>query len=518
MQEVTFNVYRGFIFFALGGLLFGYSIGVNSNVLAKGQLQCCRPGNPCTPTDAPGAGLFDFGYDMCYDFTALEVGFVSSLSLFGALLGSLLCFNLADVLGRKREALLGAVCYVAGAAIVGLAPMLAVVFLGLFVYGVGIGFAMHAAPLYIAEITPAQVRGSFISGKEVIIVLGIFLGFAVGAICSTWQTIGWRFMFGFAGLLGLVMGGGVAALPRSPRWLAFRAARQRDEGALLGQSWETEAKAALEFFRTKSSPNEIADELNRIFEDARASCSGTVARCTDSFSYPRPLLIGIGMVVLQQVTGQPSVLYFANTIFESAGFANSAALSSTGVGLVKLVATTVTVFRVDKYGRRILLQVGIAVMLVALILVGIGFVNRTCRVPVPISECALADVALPSSWAIVVVAALMLYVTGYQIGFGPIVWLLISEIFPLRVRGAAMSLAVAMNFSTNILGTFSLTYLLQALSPPGVFFLYAALTVVALIFVTVSVPETKGKTLEEIETMMAPKRSRDVGQQLAGRL
>jgi hypothetical protein len=138
-------------------------------------------------------------------------------------------------------------------------------------------------------------------------------------------------------------------------------------------------------------------------------------------------------------------------------------------------------------------------MLVALLLLAAGFMSRTCRTGGPVKDCAFADLALPSSWSAVVVVALMMYVVGYQIGFGPIVWLLISEIFPLRVRGPAMSIAVLMNFAANLVMTFTLEGLLQVLTPPGVFFMYSGLTVFSLIFVYFRCPETKGKTLEEIE-------------------
>merc|ERR1719316_1593936 len=308
------------------------------------------------------------------------------------------------------------------------------------------------------------------------------------------------------------MGIGLKPLPRSPRWLAFRQcmdAAQSSGGPLLGargQPLQEEARRALRFYRGTSTPAEVDDELEQIFADAESSCSEQKSSWTDSFSYPRPLGLGLMLVILQQVTGQPSVLYFANTIFQSAGFASASALSSSGIGLAKLLATLVTVWRVDNYGRRTLLLVGIAVMLVALLLLAAGFLSRTCRTGGPVQDCEFADVALPSGWASVVVVALMLYVVGYQIGFGPIVWLLISEIFPLRARGPAMSIAVLVNFAANLVMTFTLEGLLQVLTPPGVFFMYAGLTLLSFVFVRLACPETKGKTLEEIEAIMSNKK------------
>jgi MFS family permease len=456
--------------------------------------------------------MWENGYGLCYDFGSLEVGLITSLSIMGALVGCIVCFNFADQLGRNREAKIGAACYALGGAFAAASPNLAGVMFGLCVYGVGIGLAMHAAPLYIAEISPASVRGALVAAKEGVIVLGIFLGFAVGAVFMGMEG-GWRWMLTVGSVLGALMGVGLKPLPRSPRWLAFRQcmdAAQSSGGPLLGargQPLQEEARLALRFYRGTSTPAEVDDELEQIFADAEASClDAQKTRWTDSFAYPKPLGLGLMLVILQQVTGQPSVLYFANTIFQSAGFASASALSSSGIGLAKLLATLVTVWRVDNYGRRTLLLVGIAVMLVALLLLAAGFLSRTCRTGGPVQDCEFADVALPSGWASVVVVALMLYVVGYQIGFGPIVWLLISEIFPTRVRGPAMSIAVLMNFSANLAMTFTLEKTLEVLTPPGVFFMYAGLTLLSFVFVRLACPETKGKTLEEIEAIMSNKK------------
>merc|ERR1712048_943020 len=213
----------------------------------------------------------------------------------------------------------------------------------------------------------------------------------------------------------------------------------------------------------------------------------------------------------QQVTGQPSVLYFATNIFKSAGFGTAAALSSVGVGLVKLLATLFTVWRVDQYGRRLLLFVGIGMMTVALAIIGTAFLFRECTTQgVDLQHCEQSSIGLPRPWALTTVGGLMLYVTGYQVGFGPIAWLMISEVFPLKVRGAALSLAAIVNFSSNITMTLTSEVLQAAFTPAGVFFVYLALSIVSLGFVQFVVPETKGRTLEEIETMLSGAKARDV--------
>merc|ERR1712217_428487 len=269
--------------------------------------------------------------------------------------------------------------------------------------------------------------------------------------------------------------------------------------------------SALQFFRRASSPEDVDTELDTLRGEIAASMGSEMVKWTDAFRYPKPLVIGCGLVFLQQVTGQPSVLCFATNIFKSAGFGETAALSSVGVGLVKLLATLFTVWRVDHYGRRFLLFVGISMMTVALALIGVAFMFRECQSPgVALANCSDSDVGLPKPWAYATVGGLMVYVSGYQVGFGPIAWLLIAEVFPLQARGAALSIAAVVNFGSNIGMTLTTKVLQNALTPAGVFFGYLVFCVVSLAFVKFVVPETKGKTLEQIERQLAaPKAARD---------
>lgn len=349
-----------------------------------------------------------------------------------------------------------------------------------------------------------------VSAKEAVVVLGIFLGFFVGFLFSSITTSGWRWMIGVSGLFAVIMEIGIAFVPQSPRFLVLKAVRN---GGLLGRDDKDldEARSALQFFRGTRPAALVNAELEGMCTDAAASVGANggqqSARCVDAFRFPLPLVIGCGLVFLQQVTGQPSVLYFATNIFKAAGFGSSASLSSVLVGLVKLIATLFTVWRVDNYGRRFLLFVGIIMMAAALALLTVAFMFRECTLPgVSLADCADDDVSLPKAWAWSTVVALMLYVSGYQVGFGPIAWLMISEIFPLSVRGAALSLAAIVNFGSNIGMTLTQKVLLNALTPSGVFGMYLVLSVASLFFVYTIVPETKGKTLEQIESELAGSR------------
>merc|ERR1719291_1372343 len=187
-------------------------------------------------------------------------------------------------------------------------------------------------------------------------------------------------MVAVSGAFAVIMEIGVAFIPQSPRYLVLKAV---SGGTLLsgGSSASEEAHAAMSFFRQGSSAQEVAQELETMRAEIEASVGTQVARWSDPFKYPLPLLIGCGLVFLQQVTGQPSVLYFATNIFKSAGFGSTAALSSVGVGLVKLLATLFTVWRIDQYGRRLLLFIGIGMMTAALALIGTAFLFRECATP-----------------------------------------------------------------------------------------------------------------------------------------
>ncbi|CAK9102556.1 D-xylose-proton symporter-like 2 [Durusdinium trenchii] len=462
------NVLLAFTFIATGGLLFGYIIGINGNVVTKGQLIC--PDG----WDGPVGTWRSTGFQQCWHFSDWDQGILSSLNLIGAVVSSAICFKWADVLGRKKEVQIGALLYFLGSAIAAGAPMLWGIYVGFLVYGLGIGFCMHAAPVYIAEIAPAEMRGTLVSAKEMVIVLGMFLGFAAGAIFAGWHQAGWRLMVVIAAIFACIVEVGIIFIPNSPRWLVLRSLRSNSLSE-VDEEYAAEAKEALAFFRA-TTQQEIEEEFMTMLNDARDASAGSShsASCSETLRYPKPLVIGCGLVFFQQVTGQPSVLYFATNIFKSAGFAGAAALSSVGVGLVKLLATLFTVWRVDLYGRRQLLLWGIFGMIIALTMLGVAFTFRHVDGD---------TVTIPRGAAIVTVLALMVYVSAYQVGFGPISWLMISEIFPLGVRGSALSTAAMVNFGSNILMTLCQTALMNALTPAGAFFLYLALALVSKVFV-----------------------------------
>lgn len=452
-----------FLFPALGGLLYGYDIGATS-------------GATISLESSTLSGT------TWYNLSSVEVGLVVSGSLYGALIGSGLAFTIADFLGRRRELILSSLLYLVGALVTAIAPNFPIMVIGRFVFGIGIGLAMHAAPMYIAETAPCQIRGRLISLKEFFIVLGMLLGYTAGSLYITLAS-GWRYMYAISAPVSLIMGIGMWWLPPSPRWLLLRTIQAK--GNL--QDVRQNAICYLCRLRGRSIDDVAAVQIDEILVELSYTDQEKEASIREIFQGKclKALIIGAGLVFFQQVTGQPSVLYYAATILKTAGF--SAATDATRVsillGLLKLIMTGVAVLAVDRLGRRPLLLGGISGIVISLFLLSSYYTF-------------LKDAPF------VAVVALLLYVGCYQLSFGPIGWLMISEIFPLRLRGRALSIAVLVNFSSNALVTFSFSPLQTLLGAGILFAVFGVIAICSLLFIFFVVPETKGLSLEEIEAKL----------------
>jgi sugar porter (SP) family MFS transporter len=429
---------------ATGGLLFGYDTGVIS-----------------------GALLF-----IRQDFAPLSPfveGIIVSTLLVGAVLGALSGGPLSDRVGRRPTALLAAVIFGAGALAVAFAPSVAFIIFGRFLLGLGVGLASMIVPLYIAEIAPADRRGALVSLNQLMITIGILLSYIVGVIFTPIE--GWRYMFGVALIPALVLGIGMFMLPESPRWLF-------EHGQI--------AKARTVLSRSRS-PEEVDREFQEMEEikeleeeQARVSYKELLA------PYVRPaLIIGIGLAIFQQVTGINTVIYYAPTILQGVGFSEGGAIAATalGVGVVNVGFTILAVYIIDRVGRRPLLIIGLIGMTISLALLGLVF----------------ATGGAGGAAGLLATVCLALYIASFAISLGPVFWLMISEIYPLRIRGTAMSVASIANWGSNWLVALTFPVLLATLGGAGSFWLFAVLGVVAWIFVYFRVPETKGRSLEEIE-------------------
>ena len=448
---------------ALTGFLFGYDIGAASTATRSLNLE--------------GSPFLD--------------GYLRSASLCGATLGSALTLICASPLGRRRTIIAGAFCYLVGTLIscttLRRAMQVPTCIIGRIVYGLGIGLSMHSAPAYIAESATASTRGCFVSMKEAMIVLGMVTGFGFAAIFAgatdAWRRIWWSIPLPIS--LCVIIG--MLRLPPSPRWIVDRANRRGDLTSV-----NDDARAALVFFRKGASDDAIEDELADIAAELRTE---RVLRKDASMSV-KAAVAGFGLVTLQQITGQPSVLYYATDIFWGVGFVEIAPVASLIVGISKLIATLASASLVDKIGRRPLLLVGIGMMAGSLLVLVFSFVGvATCGESLHFTKLS-GNLTL---------FALMMYVCGYQIGFGPITWLTLAEGFPLQYRACALSTGTLLNFSLNLIVTFTFqpwTCWFEHLAPgrgqSNVFFVYFLLCVFSLWFVYMFVAEARGKRLERI--------------------
>ena len=449
-----------FVVPAVGGALFGYDIGVTSGALVSLK------------------GAATSGTDWGVALTSLQSGAVVSSSLAGAVAGSALALTLGERVGRRAELLTAAVLYFSGAALMATAPSLELLVAGRALYGGGIGFAMHGAPIYIAETAPPSVRGAFISAKEAFIVGGILLGYVAGAVLVDAEA-GWRTMLGVSALPALVLGAGMLLLPDSPRWLA-----QAGRGAAA-------AGDALAALRGAAVPRTAIDAEVAGFSGAAGPQAAAGLGALLAPKNARALYAGLSLMLFQQITGQPSVLYYATPIMQRAGFASASAATQVAVvlGAFKLAMTGVAVLSVDRLGRRPLLLAGVGALTVALLL--------------------LAELSGPTppltgdAGAYASAACLLLYVGAYQVSFGPIAWLIVSEVFPQDVRTAAVGVATITNFGANFGVSLLLPLLQEAAGQDGTYRVFAALGVLSLVSIALTIPETKGKTLEQIEAELS---------------
>ena len=433
-------IYLAAAFAAIGGLLFGYDTGVIS-----------------------GAVIF---LKTEFALTVFPQELVVSVVLVGAAIGALGGGRLSDKLGRRVTLIFTAIIFVIGSLLSAVAGSIFVLVLARLVVGLGIGLSSTTVPVYISEVSPANARGWQVSLFQLAITVGILAAYLVDYAFA--GAHGWRWMLGLGVVPGAILGIGMIYMPESPRWLAKNGFTARSL-EILRRTRESGAEAELEEILSSMAHEHERGTWRDLWSPA-----------------VRPALgIGIGLAIFQQITGINTVIYYAPTIILSAGISSAAGaiLATVGIGLVNVTMTVVSMRLIDRAGRRPLLLYGIAGMAVCLGVLGLAF-RMSHEGP------ALAWVA---------VITLMAYVASFAISLGPIFWLLIAEIYPLRIRGLAEGAAAATNWGANLLVSITFLSLVQALGPSRTFWLYGALTIAAWLFSFYLVPETKGKTLEEIE-------------------
>jgi sugar porter (SP) family MFS transporter len=425
---------------AIGGFLFGYDTGVIGGALLFMQKDI---------------GLKTNG----------QLQLTVAILLLGAVTGALIAGWSADFFSRRRTKIVSGCVYVTGAIACAFAQTYWQILAGRFWLGLAVGTASFVSPMYIAELVPPKIRGGVVSFNQLMITLGILVAYIVD-----WGFAGfsnnWRWMLGVAAVPGAALAIGMFFMPFSPRWLVEKG-REDEAREVLG--------------RYRDSDDEVEHEVQEIKD-----VSESEVRIRDLLAkgVRRMLLVGVGLAVFQQIVGINTVIYYAPTILKLAGQQNTGALTqSVFIGCTNVFFTIVAILLLDKLGRRFFLMAGTATLTVALVGLGIFFAS-------PGVQNALPWLAL---------ACLLIYIMGFAVGLGPVFWLMISEIFPIQMRGPAMAVCTMFNWGLNFAISYTFLTLTTAITKQGTFWLYAFFGICALVFFYTLVPETKDRSLEEIQ-------------------
>jgi len=442
---------------ALGGFLMGFDVSVVSGVVRFVEAE------------------FALG--------PLQLGWVvSSLSLTAAF-GMLASGPLSDRLGRRPVLKIAAVLFAVSAIASALAPDYLTLVAARMLGGLGVGAALIVAPMYIAEMAPPASRGRFVSFNQLNIVIGISAAFfsnylilTLGESGAAWSEMlrlgewNWRWMLGIEALPAVAYLLALSLVPESPRWLAMRG-RDAEATAVLGRVAGADAAAVL---------REVKEGIA-----AEARLGRAPWRALLHPSLRLVMTIGIVIGILQQVSGINAVFFYAPTIFEKSGIGTNAAFMQAAlVGLVNLVFTVVAMAVIDRFGRRPLLVSGLSGIAACMLLLAWGFSD--------------ADGANPR----LILFAILGFVASFAVSLGPVMWVLFSELFPNRVRGVAISFVGLVNSATAFLVTLVFPWQLQSLGSATTFLIYGLLALVGLVFVVRVLPETKGRSLEELEKVL----------------
>ena len=429
----------------LAGLLFGYDTGI-----IAGALLTIKP-------------EFALG--------SLAAGMVVGAVPIGAVGGAWFASGGSDRYGRRKLILISSVIFIIGAIGSAAAQEAGLLIASRVVIGVAIGVASAVAPVYISEVAPANMRGSLVTFFQLAVTIGILVAYLVG-LAFTDVGGGWRWMLGLGAVPAFALAIGMLRLPQSPRWLVMQGQEEaaREALARVRPAGDQAIDLELEEIQASMGNHEEKSSWRDLLQPAVKAA----------------LLVGIGLAILQQVTGINTVIYYAPTIIQQAGIdsASSAILASLGVGIVNVIMTVVALRLLDRAGRRTLLFIGVSGMSFSLFLLGVSFLG---------SETVLTS--------IVAVLSLMLFVSSFAISLGPIFWLLNAEIYPLSVRGKAAAAGTMTNWFFNFVVSLTFLSLIDLLTQSGAFWFYGLIGLVTLWFCWKFVPETKGKSLEQIDAI-----------------
>ncbi len=429
---------------SLGGLLSGFDTGVIS-----------------------GALLF---INDTWPLTTLEQGWVVSSALVGAVVGAAVNGVLADVYGRKKVIIATGTIFAIGSILCGFATSVSWLIAGRMILGLAIGMVNFVIPLYLSELSPQKVRGMLVSLYQLAITAGILFSYLINRIFAL-SEYNWRWMLGAGLIPALILLIGISFLGDTPRWL-------------ISKKREDEAK---EIFK-KIEPNEDADkhieEIKSTLPKA-VKASQKKKKVFESWMLI-PVSVGIIIMFIQICTGINTIIYYTATIFKAAGFTDTigALYATIGVGFVNFVMTFVAIFFTDKIGRKPLLYAGLSGMTISLFALGASFYFKN-------------TLGLDLKW--VSVGSIVTFIACFAFSLGPIAWILISEIMPLKIRGTAMSIATMSNFAFNFIIALIFPTLLETIGEAYTFWIFGFVGIFSLFYTYYYIPETKGRSLEQIE-------------------
>src|SRR5262245_9219600 len=412
---------------AVGGGLFGDAAGIISGALLYIKKE------------------FPIGY-------ATE-GLVVSAVTAGALVSAMVAGVLADRSGRRLTNIAAGIVFAVASLLCAVANSVSTLIAGRFLVGCGIGLTSVGGPMYIAEASPARIRGTLVSLFQLAVTVGILLAYIAAAFLA--PSAAWRWMLGLAALPGVLLAVGMFFMPESPRWL-------------VKQGLRADARAVLAQIDPHGNPDAALAQLEH---DLAAEGQGTWAELLRRTLRPA-LIVGIGLAVFQQVTGINAVIYYAPQIFQAAGFTSdlTALAATAGIGTINVLATFIAIWLVDRVGRKPLLIAGVLGMVTTLAVLGLAFEGGTAGTGT-------------GSLGYITVVCLAAYIVFFAFSLGPIVWLMISEIYPLQNRAPAMAVSTASNWGANFLVSMTFPIMTTRLGSATTFLTYAGLGVLTLLFV-----------------------------------
>ena len=415
---------------------------------------------------------------------SFKLGWAVSCLGWGAMAGNLAAGSLSDRFGRRSVLLLSAILFLASSLTAALSTSFPLFVLARIAGGLAVGTAILTAPVYIAEIAPARTRGSLVSLTQLMIVVGISVSFFSNYFLLSLGANSWRWMLGVQMIPAILYFLLLTLVPESPRWLLSKGRR---EAALAALSRVHDATASHR-------------ELALIAEGPAQTARRVGIRELFTGRLRRMMLFGLGIAFFQQATGINAVFYYLPTIFaQSGGGLSTAFAQSVLVGLVNVGMTFVAIWLIDRLGRRPLLAIGLTGTTASLLTISGAFYS------------AHASVAggAPESHGGIVLVAIIAYVASFAISLGPVMWVLLSEIFPNEERAAAISIVGFWNSLVSASVTLLFPAELSTWGPAGTFLAYGLVSAAGLLFIVTLAPETKGKTLEELETILAGRNDRN---------